>query len=127
MGKVTGIGGVFFKAKDPEALVAWYREQLGVPFEVQMNCAIFRWDQDPTPNGCTVWGVSKADSDRFQSPESGCTLNYRVDDMASLVDSLKAAGTTILKEPNSDAYGVFATVLDPEGNQVELWQPAAKD
>ena len=124
MAKVTGVGGIFFKARDPEAQAAWYMKHLGVPFDVQMGCAIFRWNQDPeAESGATVWCMGKDDSDLFSHSSSSFVINYRVDDVATLVAQLKSAGITILKEPETYDHGTFASILDPEGNKIELWQP----
>ena len=123
MAKVTGIGGIFFRSQDPEGLSAWYREHLGVPFEAGMGCAIFRWNQDPAPNGCTVWKPARPDSEHFQASHSGCSINYRVDDLEGLVEQLRQAGVAIHSGPSKDQFGIFASLLDPEGNKVELWQP----
>lgn len=124
MARVTGIGGVFFKAKDPDALAAWYKEHLGVPFDSKMGCAIIRWNQDPmAEDGCTVWCLSKTDSDWFQPSQSSFMINYRVDDMAGMLEQLKAAEIPIIKGPDTEFNGIFSWILDPEGNKVELWQP----
>ena len=127
MARVTGIGGVLFKAQDPEALAAWYAKHLGVPFDAKMGCAIFRWDKDKGPDGgAAAWSLAKADSERFTPSDSSFVLNYTVDDMAALVEQLKAAGIALLRGPDTHDYGVFASIMDPEGNRVELWEPKSK-
>lgn len=124
MARVTGIGGVFFKAKDPEALAAWYRDHLGMPMHPQYGCAIIQWEQDSRPDGGqTVWSLAKSDTDWFKPSESSFMINYRVDDMAGLVEKLNSAGIAIVKGPDTDFNGIFTWILDPEGNKVELWQP----
>ena len=124
MARVTGIGGVFFKARDPEALAAWYRDHLGVPFDAKMGCAILSCAEDSRPDGGqTVWCLAKSDSDWFKPSESSFMINYRVDDMAGLLEKLKAAGVAVIKGPDTDFNGIFSWILDPEGNKVELWQP----
>jgi len=124
MARVTGVGGVFFKAKDPEALAAWYQEHLGVPFDSKMGCAILRWNQDSgAEDGATVWCLSKTDSDWFNPSESSFMINYRIDDMAGMLEQLQKAGIPIQQGPETHFNGIFAWILDPEGNKVELWQP----
>lgn len=124
MAKVTGIGGVFFKARDPQALAAWYREHLGIPVDSQMGFAILPWDQDRGPDGGqTVWCLAKDDSDWFSPSSSSFMINYRVDDMGALLEQLKAAGILPIKGPDTEFNGIFSWILDPEGNKVELWQP----
>ncbi|HUQ04012.1 MAG TPA: VOC family protein [Kofleriaceae bacterium] len=125
MAKVTGIGGVFFKSTgDHEALAAWYQKNLGITFE-SWGGAILRWPDDHGPDkGLTVWHVAKKDSQWFAPSTSSFMINYRVDDMAGLLEQLKANGVEIVKGPDREDNGVFAWVLDPDGNKVELWEPA---
>lgn len=124
MARVTGIGGIFFKARDPAALSAWYQQHLGVPFDSRMGIAIMRWEQDRGPDGgLTVWKAASSDSESFQASESSFVINYRVDDMAGMVEQLKAGGIPLLSGPDTDFNGIFTSILDPEGNRVELWQP----
>jgi predicted enzyme related to lactoylglutathione lyase len=124
MAHVTGIGGVFIKAKgDPKALAAWYRKNLGVKVE-SWGGAVFRWSEDPGKDkAATAWFVAEKDSDMFNSTESSFIVNYRVDDLEGLVANLRKSEVKILKEPYSDDQGKFASILDPEGNLVELWEP----
>ena len=121
MAKVTGIGGVFFKAKqDPKALAAWYQKHLGLALE-DFGGAIFRWPDDKAEDkGLTVWHVAGKDSGWF---DSAFMINYRVDDLAELIANLKAAGVELVKGPESAENGKFAWVMDPDGNKVELWEP----
>jgi predicted enzyme related to lactoylglutathione lyase len=125
MAKVTGIGGVFFKAKDPKALAAWYAEHLGVKLE-DWGGVIFDWaaDQDAQPaKGMTVWHLAEADGDWFAPSTSSVMINYRVDDLDGMLAQLNAAGTPTVKGPDDEFNGRFAWVMDPEGNKVELWEP----
>lgn len=117
---VTGIGGFFFRARDPDALAAWYLTYLGVGAPP----GIFLWDQQAGP---TVFSPFKADSDYF-APDKTWMLNLRVDDIDSLKTSLSAAGIEVITKPEWDAspeVGRFARIHDPEGNPIELWQPPA--
>ena len=124
MAKVTGIGGVFFKSKsDPKALAAWYAKHLGLTLE-PWGGALLRWSLDPSAaRGVTVWHAAAADTKWFAPSESSFMINYRVDDLAALLEQLRAADVTIVKGPESEDNGHFAWILDPDGNKVELWQP----
>ncbi|MEL7465015.1 MAG: VOC family protein [Pseudomonadota bacterium] len=110
---VTGVGGVFFRAKDPEALSAWYREMLGVTSPV--------WMQAPGP---TVIAPMPADTDYFGRAEQGWMINFRVGDLDAMIAQLTAAGIDVETRAEWDGeIGRFARIHDPEGNPVELWQP----
>lgn len=126
MARVTGIGGVFFKAKgDPKALAAWYQTHLGLPLAPWGGAAL-RWADDRAGDGgVTAWAVAKPDSGWFAPSDAAFMINYRVDDLAGLLANLRAAGVAIVKGPDADDNGTFAWVLDPDGNKVELWEPKA--
>jgi len=128
MAKVTGIGGVFFKSTtDHAALAAWYQKNLGITLE-PWGGAILRWPEDHAEDkGLTVWHVAKQDSDWFSPSKSSFMINYRVDDMAGLLEQLKKNGVEIVKGPDKEENGVFAWVIDPDGNKVELWEPKLWD
>ena len=125
MAKVTGSGGVFFKARDPVALKAWYVQFLGVDI-TEWGCAIFNWaeDQRSQAEGITVWQIAEADGDWFAPSTASCMINYRVDDLDGMLAQLAAGGIRPIKGPDDEFNGRFAWVMDPEGNKVELWQPA---
>ena len=120
-GHITGIGGVFFKAKDPKALAAWYRDVLGMPLQPWGGAAL-RYDAQGHPPAA-AWSAFPASSNDFSPSTSDFMLNYAVDDMEALVARLKAKGVAIIKRSDEDPYGRFAWILDPEGNKVELWEP----
>jgi predicted enzyme related to lactoylglutathione lyase len=124
MARVTGIGGVFFKSrKDGRGLAAWYEEHLGLPLE-SWGGAILRWpDGAAGDQGLTVWHVADADSTWFSPSDSGFMINYRVDDLEALLERLRAAGIPIVAGPESHENGLFAWIMDPDGNKLELWQP----
>jgi len=124
MAQVTGIGGVFFKAKgDPKVLAAWYQEHLGIKM-APWGGAVFRWADDKgAAKAATAWSIDEKNSDRYSASESSFMINYRVDDLLGMIANLKKSGIKILKEPESSEYGKFASVLDPEGNRIELWEP----
>ncbi|RKR73530.1 VOC family protein [Frondihabitans australicus] len=115
---VTGIGGLFFRSSDPEARAAWYRDHLGIDAGGDRV-----WAQDP---GDTVFAPFPADTDYFPA-QSQFMLNLRVDDLESLVARLVEAGIEVERreEWDSAGLGLFARLSDPEGLQIELWEPAA--
>ena len=128
MAKVTGIGGVFIKSsKDKDALNAWYRDNLGIKFE-DWGGSIINWTDDAqVDGGMTVWSTAAPDSDWFAPSGSTFMINYRVDDIAGLLERLKANGVEIIKGPDEDFNGTFAWVMDPDGNKVELWEPKSSN
>lgn len=117
---VTGIGGIFFRAKNPGALAGWYREHLGVD-EVPKDYVTTPWQ---TAKGTTVFAPFAADTDYFGRPEQNWMINFRVADMDAMVAQLQAAGITVKRDPEKYPNGRFARLHDPEGNPVELWEPA---
>lgn len=125
MAKVTGIGGIFFKSTaDHKRLAAWYSQNLGIALE-SWGGAILKWPDDKADDGgLTVWHVAEKDSAWFSPSPSSFMINYRVDDMAGMLAQLASNGVEILKGPDADDNGTFAWVLDPDGNKVELWEPA---
>jgi predicted enzyme related to lactoylglutathione lyase len=126
MKRVTGIGGIFFKAADPPALWAWYRRHLGIDVQAWGGTA-FPWaDGDGNPvGGTTIWSIASAQSDQFAPSTAPFMINYRVEDLHALVEVLRAEGCNVLEKIDDSEYGKFGWVIDPEGNKVELWQPPA--
>lgn len=125
MRRVTGIGGIFFKARDPKALGAWYREHLGLEVE-EWGGAAFRWASDnPNGAGTTIWSPFKADTDYFAPSEASFMVNFRVADLHALLAALRAEGCDVQDKVEESEYGKFGWVLDPEGNKLELWEPPA--
>lgn len=125
MARVTGIGGVFFKARDPKALAQWYATHLGMKVE-DWGGVVFRWSEDQAAQpakGATVWHLADAGGDWFAPSTSSVMINYRVDDLDGMLAQLNAAGVETLKGPDDELNGRFAWVMDPEGNKVELWEP----
>lgn len=124
MKRVTGIGGVFFTAKDPVALRTWYQKHLGVDVQ-DWGGAAFRWtDANGNPvTGTTIWTVADAGGDYFAPSASAFMVNYRVADLRALLDALRAEGCNVLDKTDDSEYGKFGWVIDPEGNKVELWEP----
>ena len=122
MARVTGIGGVFLKARDPKVLSAWYAEHLGIQL-ADYGGASFQWsDEIPAGTGQTAWMLFPEKSTHIPAPQT-CMVNYRVDDLDALLAQLTAAGAQIEPKREEADYGKFAWITDPEGNRVELWQP----
>lgn len=122
---VTGIGGVFFKARSPEDLREWYRRHLGVEAGPQGVHFLWRDPDDPSRIGRTVWSVFPHDTDYFGSSDQQFMLNYIVGDLDAVLSRMREAGIHPVKEPEAYPYGRFAWVLDGEGNRIELWEPPA--
>ena len=124
MRRVTGIGGIFLKAKDAPALRAWYKRHLGIDVQAWGGAAFDWTDADGKPTGgTTAWSVVPEDSDQFAPGKASFMVNYRVEDLLALVAALKAEGCHVLDKIDDSEYGKFAWVIDLEGNKVELWQP----
>lgn len=122
MARVTGIGGVFLKAKDPKAMAAWYAEHLGIKLEA-WGGAKMRWtDEVPEGTGTTAWMLFPATTTHFGGGPQTAMVNYRVDDLDGILERLAAAGARISGK-QEDEFGRFAWAFDPEGNRFELWQP----
>ncbi|MEI6099578.1 MAG: VOC family protein [Alphaproteobacteria bacterium] len=116
MARVTGIGGVFFRSRDPDTMSVWYKTHLGIA------AGQTPWDQQAGP---TVFAPFTADSDYFPADQQ-VMLNLRVDDLAELIAALSAAGIAVETRAEWDGdYGRFARIHDPEGRAIELWQPPA--
>ena len=124
MKRVTGIGGIFFKSKDPKALGEWYRTHLGIGVE-EWGGAAFRWAsaENPSGTGTTIWSPFKADSDYFAPSNASFMINYRVEDLDALLAQLRREGCAVDAKVDESEYGKFGWVMDPDGNKIELWQP----
>lgn len=123
MKKVTGIGGIFFKCKDPKAVKEWYKTHLGL--DVNEYGATFEWQAvaDSNKHGSTSWSPFSETTKYFEPSTKDFMINYTVDDLEALVAELKKNGVTVLGDIATYDYGKFAHILDIEGNKVELWQP----
>ena len=126
MARVTGIGGVFLKARDPKALAAWYVKHLNLspaPYGIT-----FLWsDEVPKTTGSTTWSTFPADTKYFGTGPQTAMINYRVDDLDALLAELQKDGVPIDPKRDDSSYGKFAWITDPEGNRLELWQPLLDD
>jgi catechol 2,3-dioxygenase-like lactoylglutathione lyase family enzyme len=121
MAKVTGLGGVFFKADDPERLYGWYEKHLGLKREE--GGVNFRWRDIDGADGKTVWAIFDKDTKYFDPSRAPFMMNFRVDDLDALLEQLRAQGVWIDEKREDWDYGRFAWVMDPEGNRIELWEP----
>lgn len=121
MEKVLGIGGVFFKARDPKALAAWYREHLGVPVGDGQIYGAFT----AAAGDMTAWSVFPADTKYFGPGPSSGMVNYRVANLDAMLAQLRAAGAAVEDNVEEYEFGRFGWAADPEGNRFELWQPPA--
>lgn len=124
MPKVTGIGGVFFKCRDPGGLAEWYREHLGVDV-AEWGGAHFPWREhdDPAQEGFTVWGPFSEDTEYFDPSDRPFMVNFRVDDLDAVLKRLRAAGVDVDDKVEEYDYGRFGWFMDPEGTRIELWEP----
>jgi len=121
--KVTGIGGIFFKCKDPGKVREWYKTNLGL--NTNQYGAVFEWYQgaDSTKKGFSQWSPFKETTKYFEPSAKEFMINYRVENMEALLAELKKNGVTIVDTIQSVEYGKFVHVLDVEGNKLELWEP----
>ncbi len=124
MERVTGIGGIFFKAQDPSKLAEWYRRHLGIENEGGFASFLWREHGQPDGEGRTVWSLFPADTAYFGASPAPFMVNYRVADLARMLEQLKQAGIAIERVEESE-YGKFAWLSDSEGNRLELWEPPA--
>lgn len=124
MKRVTGIGGVFIRAKDPATLRSWYKTHLGIDVQDWGGTA-FGWvDAAGVPaNGTTAWSIG--DGSNFAPSKAPFMVNYRVADLRGLLKLLREEGCEVQGEAEESEFGIFGWVMDPEGNKVELWQPPA--
>lgn len=121
MKRVTGLGGFFFKSKDPKTTKEWYGKHLGLPVD-EYGCT-FSWKDKEGKDCSTHWSPFKEDTTYFQPSKKEFMMNFRVENLIELLKVLKAEGVTIVGEIEEYDYGKFGWILDPEGNKIELWEP----
>jgi catechol 2,3-dioxygenase-like lactoylglutathione lyase family enzyme len=121
MAKVIGPGGVFFKARDPAALSAWYAKHLGL--DIEHGGA--RFSEDPLRACHMLWSPFPADTEYFEPTTKSCMINFRVDDLDALLARLRADGVTVDERTDESEFGRFGCITDPDGMRVELRQPPA--
>ena len=126
MKRVTGIGGIFFKGKDPDKLREWYRQHLGIESENWGGFA-FQWRDDPQKDGgSTIWSVFPDSTNYFNPSTQPFMINFRVANLQDLLQQLRAEGVNVDGEGEESEFGRFAWVMDPEGNRIELWEPPTR-
>jgi predicted enzyme related to lactoylglutathione lyase len=123
MARALGVGGIFFKAKDPEKLGAWYKEWLDLPVEHPYGAAM-KHDLLP-PKSCTVWSPFKQDTTYFEPSDQSFMINLIVDDLDGCLARVTDGGAEVMSKVEDSEFGRFGWFIDPEGNKVELWQPPA--
>ena len=121
--KVTGIGGIFFKSKNPEKTKKWYGDNLGLAISEYGSAFEFRNAHRPEEINYLSWSAFKEDTTYFAPSEKEFMINYRVQNIDALVKQLKANGVTVVDEIEEYEYGKFVHIMDPEGNKIELWEP----
>jgi catechol 2,3-dioxygenase-like lactoylglutathione lyase family enzyme len=123
MARVTGIGGISFKANNPDDLYAWYERHLGMRREPD-GYVQFHWQDDHEGKGETVFALFPADTTYFEPSRAPYMLNLRVDDLDALLQQLEADGVEVDPKRDEYSFGKFGWVMDPAGNRIELWEPA---
>lgn len=122
--RVIGVGGIFFKAKDPKRLSAWYQDHLGVPVQ-SWGGAVFNWSEGTRAGepGTTVWNIFPDTTKYFDPGKASFMVNYRVADLHDLLGKLRSEGCQVDEKVDESEFGKFGWVTDPEGNKIELWEP----
>lgn len=121
MERVTGLGGAFFRSPDPVATAAWYRDHLGLELEAEHHCSTLR----STGGETAVWSPFAADTDYFGTSGQEFMINFRVDDLATMLDQLRDRGVSVDPETEDSEFGLFGWAVDCDGRRFELWQPPA--
>ena len=126
--RVHGLGGIFFKSRDPATLSAWYGKHLGLDVQAGWGGATFNWKRaDTGEDAVTLWSPFKEDTTYFHPSDKPYMLNFRVDDLDATLTALREEGCEVLERREEGEYGKFGYVVDPEGGVVELWEPPRKD
>lgn len=123
--RVTGIGGIFFRAKNPGKLGAWYAEHLGLPVSKEWCGCSFPWRdaKNPKKKGSTVWSAFAADTRYFGKGKQPLMINYRVASLKKVLTQLRKEGVWVDPKTQESEYGKFGWIRDGEGNRIELWEP----
>lgn len=125
MKRVIGIGGIFFKAKNPKKLAAWYKEHLGLPIDDSYGGYTFDWKKDKQrpDKGYSIWSPFKEDTEYLNPSKKDFMFNFIVDDLEALLKVLESEGIEQEGDMEASEFGKFAWIMDPEDNKVELWEP----
>jgi predicted enzyme related to lactoylglutathione lyase len=123
IGKVTGIGGVFFKSENPAELKKWYTNNLHFPIDEYGHPFAWRQLEDPKKIGYTQWSVFEKDTEYLKPAKKDFMINFRVENIEALIEEMKENGLQVVGKMEEYEYGKFAWVMDPEGNKIELWEP----
>lgn len=123
MKRVTGLGGIFFKNKNPNQTREWYRKHLGIENGKYGGTFEWRHAQDPDKKGYTAWSIFDPDTTYTQPSTKDFMINYRVDDLEALLAVLKEEGVKVIGEIEEFEYGKFGWIMDPDGVKIELWEP----
>ena len=123
MKKVTGIGGIFFKCKDPDHMKKWYSDHLGLVTNEYGSTFEFRQSDPPSEKAYLQWSPFNEKTQYFQPSQKEFMVNYRVHDLEALLEEFKKKGVMVVGEMTTYEYGKFAHIMDPEGNKIELWEP----
>jgi predicted enzyme related to lactoylglutathione lyase len=126
--RVTSIGGIFFRTKDPKAIREWYGKHLGLNIDDQYGTS-FEWRhaEAPEKKGYTVWSPFKETTDYFGPNGKDFMINYRVENLEKLLEVLKSEGVEVAGDIQTFEYGKFGWIMDPEGNKIELWEPVDEE
>ena len=131
MKRVTGIGGIFFKSENPQKLYEWYEKHLGIKRDAHGQGASFEWRElrqgdgnEPGAKALTAWSIFPRSSKYFGASKADFMVNYRVDNLDALLAELKEGGVEVDPHREDYEYGRFAWIVDPDGNRIELWEPA---
>jgi catechol 2,3-dioxygenase-like lactoylglutathione lyase family enzyme len=121
--RVIGLGGIFFKAKDPQKMYQWYEKHLGIKGKPKVG-AMFHWRRadDPAQESLTLWSIFSDQTKYFEPSAAPFMINYQVEDLDAVLEALRAEGVTIDPKREDHEYGRFAWIMDPEGNRIELWE-----
>jgi catechol-2,3-dioxygenase len=120
--RATGIGGIFFRVRDPERMAMWYREHLGIHSKDGMVDFVWREHERPEEVGRTVWAMFPRDTEHFGPSKPAFMINYRVANLDRMLAHLRSKGVKVEGVEDYD-HGRFAWITDPEGNRIELWEP----
>ena len=124
MKRVTGIGGIFFKSKEPKSLGVWYRDHLGLDVS-DWGGATFQWGGTESQPGMTIWCPFAQDTKYMEPSSASFMINFRVADLDALLATLRTEGCNVIDKTETSEQGKFGWVIDPDGNKVELWEPPA--